>query len=307
MSQNDTVVNDKVVADTTATDSAPEEKESLEVVRDGEPLDPNDYQHEETEESSAAEESNDETSQADSEETQPQDEQTLSPKSENRFQQLANDNRALRQQIEELQAKKAQFATEQGLVNEINPETGEYYTPQEIERISWQQAREAQAERVNQELYVAQVQQNQATINDEAQRVTQDFPLLNPGSKEYVPEIGQQYAEALNDSLVYVLPNGQQANRSTLLANGINPDTQATLVGYSTSPHKLAKLAADAFNRAKTQGETIGQANAQKATEKMLANVDPVAGAPSAPSKKQVDAMSADEYAEAHGMKKVWQ
>lgn len=307
MSQNDTVVNDKVVADTTATDSASEEKESLEVVRDGEPLNPNDYQHEETDESSAAEESNDETSQADSGETQPQDEQTLSPKSENRFQQLANDNRALRQQIEELQAKKAQFATEQDLVNEVNPETGEYYTPQEIERISWQQSREAQAERVNQELYAAQVQQNQQVTSDETMKAVKDFPLLDPNSKDYVPEIGQQYAEALNDSFIYVLQNGQQANRSTLLANGINPDTQATLVGYSTSPYKLAKLAADAFNRAKTQGETIGQANAQKATEKMLANVDPVAGAPSAPSKKQVDAMSADEYAEAHGMKKVWQ
>lgn len=307
MSQNDTVVNDKVVADTTATDSASEEKESLEVVRDGEPLNPNDYQHEETDESSAAEESNDETSQADSGETQPQDEQTLSPKSENRFQQLANDNRALRQQIEELQAKKAQFATEQDLVNEVNPETGEYYTPQEIERISWQQSREAQAERVNQELYAAQVQQNQQVTSDETMKAVKDFPLLDPNSKDYVPEIGQQYAEALNDSFIYVLQNGQQANRSALLANGINPETQATLVGYSTSPYKLAKLAADAFNRAKTQGETIGQANAQKATEKMLANVDPVAGAPSAPSKKQVDAMSADEYAEAHGMKKVWQ
>lgn len=280
MSQDDTAVKDEVVADATATESAPEEINTAQADDDGLDsiadilLDPN--QRQETD----SEAQIDEPVADETETNQPIDEQNLSPKSENRFRQLANDNRELRRQIEELQSRKAQFDTEQDLINEINPDTGDYYTPQEIERISWQQSREAQAERVNQELYQAQVQQNQGLIDDEAYRVTQDFPLLNPHSKEYVPEIGQQYADALNDSLIYILPDGQQTNRSTLLANGIDPDTQATLVGYSTSPHKLAKLAADAFSRAKVQGETIGQANAQRATEKMLANVDEPAGAP---------------------------
>lgn len=295
MSKDDTAANDEVVADATATESptveterAAETDDGLEAIKDI-PLDPSDRTETESEEAEAAklDHSTDETD----DEQQSQDEQPKSPKDEweslngnsrERFSNTINERNELRRQLAELQAKQAQLATEQDLLNEINPETGEYYSPQEIERISWQQSRQAEAERVNQELYAAQIQQNQASVNDEAARVVKDFPLVDPNSKDFVPEIGQQYIEALNDSLVYVLPDGQQANRSTLLANGINPDTQATLVGYNSSPYKLAKLAADAYARAKSQGEAIGQANAQRATEKMMANVDAPSDASSA-------------------------
>lgn len=297
---DDTAAKDEVVAGTTTTDSAPvETNESVEAEDDGLsavadiPLDSNDRQELETDSK---------TEQLDADETksdeQPKDDKTPSPEdewnnlkgsSQDRFRQTINERNELRQKKAELEAKMAQFATEQDLVNETNPETGEYYTPQEIERISWLQSREAQAERANQELYATQVHDNQLAINEEAVQVTKDFPLLDPNSKDYVPEIGTHYVEALNDSLIYVLPDGQQTNRSTLLANNINPETQATLVGYSTSPHKLAKLAADAFNRAKAQGETLGQAKAQKANEKMLANVDVPSGVPGKSSGDELD------------------
>jgi hypothetical protein len=204
----------------------------------------------------------------------PEGEQPLTEKSQNRFQQLANDNRELRKQIEELQAKQAQFATEQDLLNEVNPETGDYYTPQEIERISWAQQREKLNERTGQELYDLQVRQNQQAISSEAQQVVSEIPLLNPESKDYVPEVGEQYANLLNDNLVYQTADGQQVNRSTLLANGVNPDTQATLVGYYTSPFKIAQTLSVAYQTAQKRGETVGQAKAQKATAKMLANAD---------------------------------
>jgi hypothetical protein len=308
---DDTAAKDEVVADATTTESAPVENDksvSADNALDDDAFD--DVEAEalkevETESKKQDEEdagdNPDESEPAKADETepkdQPKDDQTPGPKddwdslngkSQERFRQMANERRQAQRELAELRAQQARFATEQDLVNEINPETGEYYTPQEIERISWQQSREAEAERVNRELFDGQVRENQFTINDEAAQVAKDFPLLDPqNKKEFVPEIGAQYVEALNDSLVYALPNGQQANRSTLLANGINPDTQATLVGYSTSPYKLAKLAADSYSRAKAQGETIGQANAQRATERMMANADEPSGSPAAQPKDE--------------------
>jgi len=296
MSDTDIAAKDEVVADATAAESAPVETASPAAT---DPLADDAFDDIDDEVNA---ETDDEAEQAPTDEpaveetpadNQPQGDTPKSPeeefnqmagKSQEKWRSTINERNELRRQVEELKAKQAQLATEQDLMNEINPETGMEYTPQEIERISWQQGREAQAERVNQELYETQIRENQYVINEEAGRVSKDFPLLDPDSADFVPEIGQQYAEALSDSLVYVLPDGQQANRTTLLANGINPDAQATLVGYNTSPYKLAKLAADAFNRAKAQGETIGQAKAQKATEQMLANADAPSGSSQAGS-----------------------
>jgi hypothetical protein len=300
MSKDEPAVKDEVVAESTTTESAPVETQetvTADNAFDDDAFDDIDEEVANEAETDGEEEqapAEPETTEETKPEAQPQDDKPASPEdewnnlkgdSQDRFRQAINERNELRRKMQELEAKKAQFATEQDLINEINPDTGEPYTPKEIESISWQQSRVAEAERVNQELYESQVRENQLTINDEAARVAKDFSLLNPQSEDFVPEIGQQYVEALNDSLVYALPDGRQANRSTLLANGINPDTQATLVGYNTSPYKLAKLAADAFNRAKAQGETIGQANAQRATEKMLANADAPSGSTGATAK----------------------
>lgn len=283
-------VNDQVVADTTASESAPEENtESVQAEDDLEAPDVLLDSSEQTEATDSSEPTPAEATETTGE--QPQDEKTLSPKSENRFQRLANDNRELRRQIEELQAQQARFATEQDLLNEINPDTGEYYSPQEIERISWQQSREAQAERANQELYELQVQQNQQSIDTEVGRVAEEIPALDPASKDFNQAMFNDYMDLLNDNLLYALPDGRQANRATLVANGINPETQATLVGVNTSPYKLAKFAANSFSSARAQGETLGQARAQKANERMLANADPAASASTGKSGGSLDSL----------------
>lgn len=303
MSKDDTAANDAVVADTTPTETAPVENEST-VTADN-ALDDDAFDDIDDEEAKDAETGSDNDGAAEpakpeptAEETQadnqPTGEQPKSPEndwnslkgtSKERFEQMSR-------RIAELEAEKARIATEQDLVNEINPDTGEYYTPQEIERISWQQSREAQAERVNQEMYQLQVQQNQQAIEDEAAQVA-ELDLFNPKSKDFNQEIVAEYAQTLNENLIYVLPDGRQATRSDLMANGFNPDTQATLVGSNVSPLKLAKLIANSYTSAKTQGQTIGQANAQRATERMLASAD-VTGSSSQATAKD-DASDFDE------------
>lgn len=293
MSKDDNAVNDEVVTDATTTDSAPVETNESEVTVDNalsddafDDIDDELRDETDSEGDSKESEATEETSTDQPEvETSPEDEfNKMAGTSQEKWRQTINERNELRRQMQELEARNAQFATEQELVNEINPETGEEYTPQEIERISWLQQREALAERNNNELYELQVQQNQQAIDAEVGQV-KEISMFNPESKDFNQTQFNRYMDALSDNLVYQMPDGQQYNRSTLVANGINPEQQATLVGVHTSPLKLAKLIADPYNEARQQGEVVGQANAQKATDKMLANADSPAGATSSTSK----------------------
>lgn len=299
MSKDDTAVNDEV-EQTTATESAPEEKQTvgaddldnqLDKLADeieAETPKATDSEDDATNVEEPAEETKQDTAPKE-EKPSPEDEwNNLKGSSQDKFKQVTRERREALERIAELEARQAQFATEQDLLNEINPDTGDYYTPQEIERISWLKQREALNERTSQELVNLQIQQNQQLIGDEAQRVVKEIPLLNPESKDFVPEVGQQYADQLNDNLIYQTQDGQQVNRSTLLANGIDPDTQATLVGYLNSPYKIARTLSATYEAAQKRGETLGQAKAQKAAARMEANADaPASAAPVADAKEK--------------------
>lgn len=214
-------------------------------------------------------EGSEEVAPSDTEETnpepQPQGEQKpLAPKSENRFQKLANENRELKERLERLQTQESQVATEQELLNEVNPETGDYYTPMEAERIARQQALEAQAQSTAQERYQLEVMNNQMTIRSEAEKALTDFPMFDQQSPNYKPELAAQADQLLGQSLIF--------------------NEQGVLVGSNLSPYQIYKTVADAAQANSAQA----RAEAQKATEKMLANADSPGGASNA-SKPKVD------------------
>jgi vacuolar-type H+-ATPase subunit I/STV1 len=274
MSQDETAVKDEVVADATAAESAPVENLESEVAEedvDTSGYDDPDGTPERLKTDDEAEEADETDEPAEAEETeaqeQPQDgEKPLSPKAENRFQQLANERNQLKAELEALRAREAQFAQEQNLINEVNPETGEYYTPQEIERIAWQQSREQQAQQVAQERYNLEVQQNQQTIDSELARAYQEFPELDPSSNS---------------------PLALQATERVVKALVRSED--GTVVGAYDSPYEILKTIAEATKANAAQYE----AKAQKATEKMLANVDPGSAATQAKAKSADDELFA--------------
>lgn len=264
MEDNSAAVNDQVVADTTPTESAPVENTSSEVIEDefdglGDVDLANPSYEEETEEAetkaeSSAEEAEESTD--DESESQSQGEEKLSPKSENRFQKLANTNRELLEEIERLKSQEAQVANEQELLNEVNPETGDYYTPQEVQRIAFQKSREAQQQSIAQQRQALEVQQARQELGGEATKALSDFPMFDADSKDYNPTLAAQADQILGANLV--------------------TDAQGQIVGSRISPYQLYKTIADA-NR---EGQTRGQASAQRATEKMLANADRSSDAP---------------------------
>lgn len=306
MANEDASAVDASAAQVTApTESAPVEEQQLEVVTEGPELNPNDFQDTETEETEAEAEVVEET-----ETEKPQGEKPLSPKSENRFQKLANEKRELERQLAEFKAREAQAAQGQELLNEVNPETGEYYTPQEIERITYQQRLENEGKSAAEQRQNLEIQQNQMTIASEASQVTDEVPILREfnedGTKnpDFNPEIAAEYDSLLGDNLLYRYADGNVYTANTLRANGIDLATQATLVGAHNSPMKLAQIVAKAYNASAVPNQIKGQ----KATEKMLSQADnPTSAKPSKASAKDENNMSAEEYAEAHGLKKVWQ
>jgi hypothetical protein len=296
-------VNDSAVQDTAAADSAPAEEQQLEVVTEGPELNPNDFR--DAEDEGPAEDVADDTDESDTaaETEAPQDgDKPLAPKSENRFQKLANENRELKAQ---LAAREAQVAQEQELLSEINPETGDYYTPVEAERIARAQYLETQKESIAQERSQIEREQTVSQLVNEANSVTSEISMLretNPdGSKnpDYNPQVAEDFDNLMAENLLFQVPDGRVFTAAVLKANGIDPATQ-TLVGSYNSPYKLAKSLANAYEAAAVKAQIKGQ----KATEKMLAVSDNPTSAKPATTTADVKKMSAEEFAKANGMKR---
>jgi hypothetical protein len=230
---------------------------------------------------------------ADETDAEPQGDEQLAPKSQKRFQQLANENRELKEALQRLESQENQVATEQELLNEVNPETGDYYTPAEAERVARQQALERQAQNTAQERFRLEIQQNQQAVQDDSLRAVQEFPVLDESSPEFKPELAAEFDDVLADSLVYADPNGQQYTGSQLIAGGVAlTDPRLTLVRATTSPYKLAKAIATASK----VNDAKNRAQAQRSTERMLANADNPGG--SGKGEQPFTKLSASEMAE---------
>ena len=255
-------VTETVVADTTPTESSPVENTSSEVVADefdglGDiDLNNTDAVKVETESKPAPKEEAEPAVETDTD-TQLQDADKLNPKSENRFQTLANQNRELREQLSQLTARETQVATEQDLINQINPETGEYYTVLDAERIARYQANESQQATIAQQRQELQVQQSVNNLTSSATKALADFPMFDENSKDYNPDIAVQADALLSNNLVR------------------DPNTNQ-IIGSNIDPYALYKTIADS---AQAYG-VKAQVSAQKATEKMLANADVTGGSP---------------------------
>jgi len=249
MSQDENAVNTEVVEqETTAPESAPEETKTPEVAdpileslssdEDNPVVEATEEQPEKKEEAVETEESESQEEVPETSEEQPQgEEKPLSPKAENRFQQLANENKALREQIEQINSQVYQAQTTDELIDEgLSPELAEVR--------SLKQQLEIQD-------YNNKVVEAQTYLSNDSARVLNDFDIFNPDSPNFQEDIAASAAQALQKSLI------------------IDPNTNQ-IIGSHLSPYEIYKPIADAYEKSKV----VGQVEGQKATEKMLANVD---------------------------------
>ena len=253
MDEESTAVNEAEVTDTSTTESAPVESanqseqsdaEQPEVIDDGEYASGDDVPKDSEEEEST-----------DSDDEQSEDEEEPQSKGEKRKDQLNTEIRdlvaqrnTLKQQVEQLNSQAYQVPSEQELQDQINPDTGEYYTALEAKLSRMEQQQQLRE-------YTEQVTEAQMTVSSEAQRALQDFPIFDSQSKEYDPEIAAQADAILQQNLVVDQNTGQ-------------------IIGSRISPYQLYK----SYDVARKASQRKAQIQGQKSVEKMMAASAPTTG-----------------------------
>lgn len=210
---------------------------------------------------------------AETETDKPDGEKPLNPKSENRYRNLANENRSLREQVEQLTSQVYQPQTTEELAQETNPETGEKYTTAEARVMALEQKLELKD-------YNERITTSQNTLANESFQVLNDFPIFNSNSDQYDGELASEAAALMEANLIRD-PNVPETG----------PDGKETgkglIIGSNVSPYQLYKTLARASGISAAKAQIKGQ----EATEKMLANADTAGSA--APPKEKADPLKA--------------
>lgn len=255
------VVNEPVAAEPTPAESTPVESNSSEAADDA--FDKGFDDGETPSKPAEAEdtidlEEADETPTEETPEAKPDDEEKPRSKADERRDQLNSEIRdlvaqrnAIRADVERYNGQVYQPATEADLLQQINPETGEYFTPIEARVTVMQQQAEVKD-------FNERVSESRLTLVNEAQKALRDFPMFDQeNSDSYNKEIAPRVDQLLAQTLEY------------------DPNTNQ-VIGSKVSPYHIYQLVNDAFHA----GTQTGQIKGQKATEKMLANSEPSSNAP---------------------------
>lgn len=146
-----------------------------------------------------------------------------------------------------------QVKTEDELVNDINPETGDYYTRAEAQaEITKNRLDQLEQER-QREVFANQIAESRFAMEQEAAKVVQDFPIFDSQSTQYNKEIASEAAE--------------------ILSGAIETDPQTGMqIGCKIPIYKFYSLLAKATESAKKQGEIAGR----EAAQKMMGAVDTI-------------------------------
>lgn len=149
------------------------------------------------------------------------------------------------------------------LMQDVERLNAQVYAPQSVEQIMEETGQDETAARMTameqrQELqaYNTQVAETQLVLSTESQRVLHDFPMFDPASKEFKPEVANQAASLLAQSMI------------------VDPNTQQ-IIGSNVSPYKLYKTIAAANQASAVENQIKGK----KSAEQMLATSEPQSSA----------------------------
>lgn len=160
-------------------------------------------------------------------------------------------------------------ATRNAIKQEVETLNSNAYQPQTVEELVDQGMDESQArvaaleQRIELSEYNNRVAEAQLSISHESEKVLSEFPMFNPESDQFKPEIAQQAAQLFDRNLQKDPNTGQ-------------------IIGSNVSPYALYKTIADAYTAAAQESEIKGQ----QAAEKELAAVETPSSAPPKAEKK---------------------
>ena len=274
MDEQSNAVNESASIDTSATESATVESQEVEVTTiDTGELSSADAEETEQKPEQKTEEESTEESKEETEEEVESPAERRKQQLNNEIRDLANQRRALKQQVEQLHAQTYRPASVQELMNEINPATGEYYTPVEAEVAAMRQEQQVRE-------YNESVTENRLSLMTEATAAIRDFPMFDSQSAEY---------QNLPTGMKQVV----QAADQVLEAAKIVDQNTGEIIGSNISPYALYQAIGLAFQ----QGQSAGNVKGQQTTAQMLARADSMGA--SAPQKETPFAnLSASEMRE---------
>lgn len=157
---------------------------------------------------------------------------------------LVSARNAIRQAVEQVNQQAYVPANEEELLEQVNPETGEYYNRLEAKFEAMKQEQQLRQ-------YNEQVSENKLSLYSDVQRIQNDFPIFNEQSPEYNPQIAQQVYQIAEQSLIK------------------DPRT-GDVIGSNIPIYSIYKTVNDSYKLAAASG----QAKQQRATESMLRNTD---------------------------------
>lgn len=255
------VVNEAAVEETATPESTTEETNSPTT----EAVDSEESQSTETEGNEEQSETTDETDEDDQPKSRADQrkeqldseiedlERKLTPQEEIR-QKVARRNE-LRQQIEARNAqlyKAQELPTIEQLLEEVNPESGDYYTRMEAKIAVMEAERQAEKQESQFRQYNDQVAESLYTLESETTQALKDFPMFDESHPDY--------------SSV----KGLAEEAAVVMSSALQKDAAGNLVGSAVSPYQLYNL----VDKAMKLGAQKAQTKGQKSVEKMLSNAD---------------------------------
>lgn len=202
-----------------------------------------------------------------------------SPKNaETRKQQLNNEIRdkvaernALRKEIAELNQQKYQMMnqsdlpTVEAMMEQINPDTGDYYTRTEAKLARIEAERELEMRQRQMDEYTDNIVDNRLRLRDEAEQAIRDFPMFDENSDSYNKELATR-ADQIAESLLI-------------------KDETGEIIGSRGSVYSVYATVAAAAGSAETNGKIAGR----KAAEKMMDSTDIIGSSSSSSSSDEDD------------------
>ena len=218
-----------------------------------------------TEDTEAVETETAETEVTDEAPAESETEETLAPKSKNRFQKLANERKELAIENRDLKAKLAQLAELQVPTEQDYLDGG--YEPIEA-KVNAMQAQ------LNQRDSIEKINSLNMAIDNDMGRIIHEYPALDPNSPEFNKELAQTLFEQYDKD-----SGARYAQDGTVL------DTNQLPYEYINNKMKLVGLASKK-----------AQVKAQQSVEKMVAQAETPTGSPPKEAKEMTIAEMEAQY-----------
>ncbi len=241
-------VNEPVEAETTATESSTEKTNDDGIIASdesslSEPVATEDGEGEKKSEENTDDDQSSKTSDT-NQETKPKNAETRKQQLNNEIRDKIAERNALREEIAELNKQKYQMKTQEdlptvdNLMEQIDPETGDYYTRTDAKLARIEAERELERAQKQMDEYVDRIVDNRLSLKEEADRALKDFPMFDEQSSSYNEELAKQADQIANGLIVKDEQTGE-----IIGSRGSIYDVYATIANAAQSAETSGKIA----------------------------------------------------------------